>query len=315
MTKFPNRKSKEWSTVGIKNYVMLMVEYLRLSPSYSLAHKMATGEISKAKMTRSVSTLYGYEGDATVSQSQLEALLEDFKQVLQTYSEFGDVWSISFDEWWATRGHAIYGYDHEKPVVHRLAQLNQGQRADVVVINAVQDYLDGPRQRQAMAPVLFLAIPLGLPQKQLLLQIKRQIEQSEVPVVTKSKKAKRPLAAERLRSAPLIKGLSVLWGRAMLPKTSLWRLGIKCNVSPKNSQGMHPLKTKASGANLDERTKLGILTHRMFTKSQLTAENAARGMFPSHLKRELPIFDLDDVYARMCTYKPTLKPRVKKTRS
>ena len=34
------RNDKEWATLGIKGYVMLMIEFLRFSPSYELARRV-----------------------------------------------------------------------------------------------------------------------------------------------------------------------------------------------------------------------------------------------------------------------------------
>jgi hypothetical protein len=41
------------------------------------------------------------------------------------------------------------------------------------------------------------------------------------------------------------------------------------------------LRVKATAMNLDERNKLAVLASRAHSRSNLVAENAARGLFPS----------------------------------
>jgi hypothetical protein len=76
----PNKSMKDWATKGIQGYVMLMLEYLRISPSYELARK--------AKMDK-------------LTASEMKRLPKDFDLVLKTYDEYGDVSTIKFADWWA----------------------------------------------------------------------------------------------------------------------------------------------------------------------------------------------------------------------
>jgi hypothetical protein len=93
----------------------------------------------------------------------------------------------------------------------------------------------------------------------------------------------------------------------MNPKMPLWQIGVICKVSEKYSNQIAKVGAKLTDGNFDVRNSLTILTHRMLTRAQLIAENAAHGVFPSHDKRPLPVFDLDSAYKRMIVYKPKLK--------
>jgi hypothetical protein len=80
-----------------------------------------------------------------------------------------------------------------------------------------------------------------------------------------------------------------------------------CKVSEKYSSEIAKVGAKLTDANFDVRNSLTILTHRMLTRAQLIAENAAHGIFPSHEKRPLPEFDYAVAYKRLITYKPKLR--------
>ena len=78
-----HRNMKEWSSIGIKSYLMLMLEFLRISPSYELARK---------------------DRNEGLSAEDRLSLPSDYQEVLKTYDEFGDVRKIPFETWWTTTG-------------------------------------------------------------------------------------------------------------------------------------------------------------------------------------------------------------------
>jgi hypothetical protein len=82
--KLPHRTSKEWSTLGIKKYALLLLEFLRISPSYTLAHQIRSQSISPAKQKSMVLGLYRNDSKP-LTKSQSESLLKDFEKVLKTY--------------------------------------------------------------------------------------------------------------------------------------------------------------------------------------------------------------------------------------
>jgi hypothetical protein len=99
---------KDWSTKGIQGYVMLMLEYLRLSPTYELARKYRTGKL-------------------TAKEKKL--LPSDFDQVLKTYDEYGDVSTVKFADWWVSTGIGLYGSEYIKPQVRRIANIEKNEES------------------------------------------------------------------------------------------------------------------------------------------------------------------------------------------
>ena len=295
------RNNKAWATIGIKAYVMLMLQFLRFSPSYDLANTIHTEQLNEEEWHKRLIDLYEQEkvnGKPNVlSDVQKSALIEDFQLVLKTYDEYGDIATVKFDEWWIERGLPIYAVDHNKPIVKEIAYIEKDVKFDESIITAIKQY-SNVRSNQGRPPVLLVAIPLGVNKKQSLAQIAKLIEQKQVPVVPKTKKAKKELAAQRLRSKPLFMAMRVLMYKAQMPNMVLWRLGIRAKVSPANAVGLDASENMTS-KQVDQANRMAILTSRALRKARLITENAARGLYPSSQVRPLPYFDYESINKRM----------------
>lgn len=274
----PNKSMKDWATKGIQGYVMLMFEYLRLSPSYELARKARTGKLTAA---------------------QKRMLPGDFDLVLKTYDEYGDVSKISFANWWATTGINLYGSEYIKPQVRQIANIEKNEEYELGFAKALEQYFKGYRKHEGSGRALVLAIPLGMPKRAIQKEVTRMINKTGVTAPPKAQKAKRSLTAKRLRSAPLFIGLHLLWAKAQNPEWVNWRLGLVANVSPKNAVGLDISAKKASAKTVDQRNNMTVLTSRALKKAQYIAENAARGRFPDPKPIAFTEFDYADIYRRM----------------
>ena len=282
----PNKSKKDWATKGIQGYVMLMLEYLRLSPTYELARKARTGKL-------------------TTKEKKL--LPKDFDLVLKTYDEYGDIAKVKFDDWWASTGINLYGTEYVKPQVRQIANIEKDEEFEPGFSRSLEKYFKTFRQHEGNGPGLVLAIPLGMPKRSILKEVSKMINRAGVTVAPKAQKAKRSLTAKRLRSAPLFMGLKLLWVKAQHPDWVNWRLGVAANVSPKNADGLDVNATKASTKTVDQRNNMTVLTSRALKKAQYISENAARGRFPDPKPLALPEFDYADIYRRMQIAKPKLK--------
>lgn len=281
----PNKSMKDWTTKGIQGYVMLMFEYLRLSPTYELARKARTGKLTAA---------------------QKRMLPDDFDLVLKTYDEYGDVSRISFADWWATTGINLYGSEFIKPQVRQIANIEKNEEYEPGFAKALEQYFRSYRKQEGSGRALILAIPLGMPKRAILKEVTRMINRTGVTVPPKAEKAKRSLTAKRLRSAPLFIGLNLIWAKAQNPDWVNWRLGVAAKVSPTNAVGLDLNAKKASAKTVDQRNNMTVLTSRALKKAQYIAENAARGRFPDPKPIALPEFDYADIYKRMRIARPKM---------
>jgi hypothetical protein len=304
-TSIPGRTTKDWSTKGIQGYVMLMLEFLRISPSYALAHEIRTKKIAPSKQAPLIIKLYR-DTDKPLTKQAERDVIKDFDRVLSTYDEYGDIFQCSFDEWWASRGLAIYGSPYNKPIVKKIAGMSQGEEYEPLFGRALEHYFHKQRAGEGNPPALLLAVPLGQPKRQILAYISKLIDAEAVPLPSKSQRTIKPLAAKRLRSKPLFIMLRILMARAQYPEIPLWRIGKHAGVSQKYAQTEITLNKKRL-QDADAKIHLSILTSRYLLKAKCVAEQAARGQFPSSSKLILPTFDLDAIFKRLQARYPQLK--------
>ena len=277
---------KDWGTKGIQGYVMLMLEYLRLSPSYELARKARMGKLTAVEKKK---------------------LPKDFDLVLKTYDEYGDISTIQFADWWVQTGMGLYGSDYIKPQVRQIGRIEKDEEYEIGFSKALEQYFKTFRKHEGNGPGLILAVPLGMTKKVILKEVSNMINKAGVVVPPKAQKSKRSLTAKRLRSAPLFIGLNLLWAKAQHPDWANWRLGVAAKVSPTNTVGLDINAVKTTAKTADQRINLTVLTSRALKKAQLISENAARGRFPDSKAIPLPDYDYADIYRRMRITRPKLK--------
>ena len=287
---------------------MLMVEFLRISPSYDLARQIRTKGLDKKIQNKLITQLYEAEGK-TLSAIDKQAVITEFQSVLATYDEIGDISKQSFDDWWQARGIYIYGTPYNKPNVAQIARIEKDEAFEPIFNKAYEYYLSKTRAAEGNPIALVLGVPLGMPKAQLLRQISLLIDRSKIPLPSKSKRAGKALAAKRLRSEPLFIQLRILMAKAQYPNMQLWKIGLWAKVSAKHAKTLDLKESKKKFEDADSKEHLAILTSRAFKKAKQVAENAARGSFPSSKHVRLPNYDFDDIYTRLRTHYKTLKPR------
>ena len=152
-TTIPGRTTKDWSTKGIQGYLMLMVEFLRISPSYALAHEIRTKKIAPSKQAPLILKLYR-DTDKPLTKQAERDVIKDFERVLSTYDEYGNIFQCSFDEWWANRGLAVYGSPYNKPIVKKIAGISQGESYEPLFGKALEHYFNKQRVGEGNPPAL-----------------------------------------------------------------------------------------------------------------------------------------------------------------
>jgi hypothetical protein len=304
----PGRTMKDWSTKGIKGYVMLMVEFLRISPSYELARQILNKNLDKKTQNKLITQLYEAEGK-TLSAIDKQAVIAEFQTVLTTYDEFGDIATMTFDDWWQARGIYIYGTPFSKPLVKQITRIDKDEDFEPLFYKPYEQYLTKIRSSEGNHTSLILGLPLGMPKADLLRQVSKLIDNAKVPLATKSARASKALAAKRLRSEPLFIQLRILMAKAQYPDMQLWKVGLWAKVSAKHAKTLDLKESKKKFEDADSKEHLAILTSRAFKNAKQVAENAARGSFPSSKPVRLPHYDFEDIYSRLRMHYKTLKPR------
>jgi len=290
--------AKEMSTYGIKEYVAVMIEFLKISPSYALADLIIKRKLNTNDQHKLIIKLYQKNKNTPLSNAGIKELITDFSRVLSTYALYGDITKISFDDWWKKTGLDLYGIEHRRPSVRKIAGITKNESIDIHFHRALDDYFIKHRPIEGNPHVLILGIPLGLPKRLLFKQITRYIDEANIPVISRSKKGKKPLAAKRLRYKPLMQILKLISFKALAPNKPQWQLAVALNLSPANSGEQDLHKFKATKNNVNHRYKLNVISSRMLTKGKLIAENAARDIFPSYTNISLPYFDYQEIAKR-----------------
>lgn len=258
----------------------LWFEYLAVSPSYELARRHRSGELTAADVAK---------------------LPSDIDRVLSVYDNFGAVQKIPFWTWWRTRGVRYFEVDGHPKGVANLGTLRREDVSNDAVASAFTEYTRGAWVEEGLHDTLILAIPAGLHISWIMREVRDLVEnaqKSEMP--RPPSKPIYTLAGKRLHWKTLLRYLYVLYYREMLPDADLWQIGAQTQISRMHSPYIDPVCDEPNDSNAARRQMLAVLTSRALLRARFIAENAARGVFPSHQKPEHALkFDDVDLRALM----------------
>ena len=234
--------------------------FLRISPSYLLAHRLA----GKAMKRRGLS------------------LPGDIREVQVHYERVGPLMEQTYREWWSDTGMYLFevAVEPEPEVFLQLARMQEPTDAQLdEVQQRVEDYLLAERPSLASPPTLIMALPIH-PNRQVLLQAVNQLlSEIGVPEQPDPRIAAYRVLRNKIREATVRQAWKVLVERVAAPADTLWQIGNRARVSE-----LHITDEAASGDDpeiRDSRRVMAILTSRELQRAYLLAENAARGRFPS----------------------------------
>ena len=254
-----SRKRHELSVTSDWRYPRFL-DFLQISPSYRLAHLLATGGLKRRGL----------------------ALPADFDEVEETYAAFGDVTQTYFWDWWLKAAQYQFGVSL-KPEAKVLLKLDLKHEPTVDGIEKAKaefaDYLYVDRPAQGNQALMVVALPVHTDRKTMLKAFERLLDKhygsQQQPVGV----APYSIIRNKMRESTLKVALKVLRARAALPNERLFVIGNKTNVSPANATT--DFSKRARGEESNKRKQMEILTSRHLHRAYLLAENAARGRFPS----------------------------------
>ncbi len=252
--------------------------YLRLSPTYFLAHKERRGRLSDAER---------------------ECLPGDFDRVLATYDQFGDVWYMMFETWWRKNGLRLFGIQGKRARITNLISMPSGK--DITLdecLRTMNEYLSEQRRAENWPAVLVLAIPLNRTKTDLMKALGGVLDEAGVASVEPVAEPLYQISCQRLHVKPLVRGIMLLAGKGLEPNLSLWRLGTDVGLSKKYGH-LDRESTKLTKDTEEARTNLTMLTSRALRRAQLVMENAARGLFPSYDEVDLSHIAWKDINRRI----------------
>jgi hypothetical protein len=222
-----------------------LFDYLQVSPSYRLAHLIATGHLAR---------------DAG-------ALPADFADVERNYAAFGSVYRCFFSEWWVKTAQFRFGAS-AKPTVHGLMKLTHGEQVDESKAEQVgmliDQYLAEHRPAEGLPAAVLVAIPVSHDRRGMLRAVAELIERELGPEAAQEGVVQAKLMHNKIRERTV-------------PKAPLYRLGNHLGFAP--HYWTDPKRPR--GDNQDTKRRLmEIVTARQLRRAYLLAEHAARGRFP-----------------------------------
>lgn len=256
----PEDSDHQWRWVkDIYRYVFWF-EYLAISPSYELARRYRTG--------------------AELDESKLPA---DFSDVLCVYDDLGDVQRNTFRQWWRKVGLRNFGFDCEKPKVWLVGITEDDVEPDPGLTDELGYFFEEEWVDYGKQETLILAVPTGLPAGEINSEINRILEQITSKRQTlKAPPAKYQIADGRFRADALRRYFRLVQYQAQNPSFPHWKVGFYafCDWTENSLKraGVSPTKLP----DVDQKKNLANSTRRSIEHARMIAENAARGLFPTH---------------------------------
>lgn len=233
-----------------------LVDYLKLSPSYKLVCEWAR------------------KGSKVIPPNAPK----DWMQIVKTYEDFGDVWRILESRWWDSCGKALFGIKAAKTQTFMVGN----SEVDVLVNSRSLHDSQLLWENMAKPGCLVLAIPTNQTKQMALKQI-YAIVRANTFISSKSNLAmpKYELIRSKLREPTIKLGIMAL--KMYYKGAPLWAIGNYLELSPAHLINCDENgKLSASELNLaDKKIRLQILASKLVAKSELIAENAARGLYPT----------------------------------
>jgi len=253
-------QGSDWESSGIfaaKSWrYEALVDYLKLSPSYKLVCEWARKgqEVSPANAPK------------------------DWKQIVRTYGDFGDVWRIRESIWWDSRGRDLFGIRAAKTQTFSVGNSDTSTLINAQNLNKSQKFWED----MAKPDCLVIAIPKNQTKQLALKQINSIVRADTFASFTpKLVKPKYELIRSKLRD-PTIK-LGIIALKMYKAGAPLWVIGNNLVLSPANH-----IKFDEDGnlspdeLNLaDKKIRLQIFASKLIAKAEIIAENAARGLYPT----------------------------------
>lgn len=233
-----------------------LVDYLKLSPSYRLVCERAR------------------KGSKAIPPNAPK----DWKQIVKTYEDFGDVWRIPESRWWDSRGKALFGIKAAKAQTFAI-----GHSDEAALINSkTATQSQKTWQDMGKPECLVLAIPTNQTKQMALKQISA-IVRANTFVDSKPKlvKPSYELIRSKLRE-PTIK-LGTIALKMYQNGYPLWLIGNQLVLSPAHHIELDDEgNPNANELNIAEKkVRLQILASKLVAKAELISENAARGLYPT----------------------------------
>jgi len=256
----------------------MLFEYLRISPSYALAHTLKS-EVALAEAL----------GDAAWAA-----------RVWKTYTDIGNVHEVLYRDWWLRNGLKLFGVHTAKPKSEKITRLSHDVSDEVLSEQSVQSitaYLNGNFQQQGAPDSVLVSIPLGQKRMTIMRQLRKLLDEANLEAIYQPQETYM-LENNKMRYRRLLAGLRLVYMRSARPNDALWRIATIAKISTTHNT-LDPLAQRKEAKTADARRMLTIMASRLLHDVLVMSENAAQGIFPSLQATSVISFDYEALANRI----------------
>jgi hypothetical protein len=246
--------------------------FLRLSRSYSIATAYAEGKLAFRTSKR---------------------MVPDLDLVLQTYSNFGNVWKKNPLDWLTANSYEIGGHlkTANTPNIVSILSPTKSEKKEQIESEFI-NFLDSTWMQSGYEPSLVVSIPLKIKKVNLHEFLKQALEQHEhllENVETEPQQLDQfQMMSKKVRMDALEKSYNLVLIEAQNPEFAEWQLAECLGVCNKSVKAIKQLEAdKAQGITKEDYgdepnydMSIHTVLRRYRRYAYLLAENAARGQFP-----------------------------------
>ena len=256
----------------------MLFEYLRISPSYALAHTLKN-EVALAEAL----------GDAAWAA-----------RVWKTYTDIGNVHEVLYRDWWLRNGLKLFGVHTAKPKSEKITRLSH-EASDAVLseqsVQSITAYLNGNFKQQGAPDSVLVSIPLGQKRMTIMRQLRKLLDEANLEPIYQPQ-ATYMLENNKMRYRRLLAGLRLVYMRSARPNDALWRIATRAKISTTHNT-LDPLAQRKEAKTADARRMLTIMASRLLHDVLVMSENAAQGIFPSLQATSVISFDYEALANRI----------------
>lgn len=243
----------------------LWPEFLRLSPSYNFANRVAKGLATRKDF-------FDQCAEAEI--------------VWETRQNFGDLWDTSLSDWRRKNTLRLFGQslsDLKLKVLHVMQSGEYAHKQDMD--HALETYFDRTRPEMGNPLSVVISVPLDADRSVLVQTFSEMITYYKARREDSNEAAAEEplysLSGVKARYAVMQQTLNVAKSRANAPNVTLWEIGMNTDVNATYAMEMRT-KNYSKKEAVVPKNILAATTGRFLRQAVCLAENAARGKFPCY---------------------------------
>lgn len=256
----------------------LWVEFLRISPSYAIAHQEA-------------------QGNLTLKEARLR--VEDFDTARRVFEDFGNVWETTPEVIWETQAFDLFGVMLAEPDLKVVHTMQAGVPTNEFELQqVVRDYANITRKQMGDPLTVLVSVPIDMERAKLLSlfrgmlnyfkENRQDFDNPEIPA------PRYQFSPSRKPIRTLRQLLSLIHYISKDPNKPQWQIGTELNVNRDKADVLRKRRLVALD-RVNARNVMNATVSRLIKQALSISENAARGIYisqttmPKHMKR----FDWD----------------------